>query len=140
SVTDSLLALPAGTRFAVTFPLTLTPVVSDAVVIENLRAQGFLRVVVDGEVLDLEQVADRGRALPRDEDLLVVVDRLSASPQAAGRIAEAVATAFREGDGDCVVHLPASAPAALDRGSPQGASNGTRARQVVSGSSWLRFT
>ncbi|HEX7024990.1 MAG TPA: excinuclease ABC subunit UvrA, partial [Gemmatimonadales bacterium] len=102
SVTDSLLALPAGTRFAVTFPLTLTPVVSDAVVIENLRAQGFLRVVVDGEVLDLEQVADRGRALPRDEDLLVVVDRLSASPQAAGRIAEAVATAFREGDGDCV--------------------------------------
>ncbi|HEX7121905.1 MAG TPA: excinuclease ABC subunit UvrA, partial [Gemmatimonadaceae bacterium] len=39
-----------------------------------------------------------------------------------------------------VVHLPASAPAALDRGSPQGASNGTRARQAVSGSSWLRFT
>src|SRR5204862_196630 len=37
--------------------------------------------------------------------LLVVVDRLSVSDESRGRLAEAVGTAFREGDGDCAVIL-----------------------------------
>src|SRR5690606_32740742 len=39
-------------------------------------------------------------------ELLVVVDRLAVEPEARGRIADAIGTAFREGEGDCVV-LPA---------------------------------
>src|SRR5499426_2058174 len=44
SVVDSILALPDGTRFAVAFPLRLSSKVTHDVVVENLRAQGFLRV------------------------------------------------------------------------------------------------
>jgi excinuclease ABC subunit A len=103
SVTDTLLAQPAGTRFVVAFPLKLSAKVTDAMVLENLRALGFLRVAVDRELTTLEDVEAKGISLIRAKDLLVVVDRLSADPELRGRIAESVATAFREGDGDCVV-------------------------------------
>src|SRR3954449_5586129 len=42
SVADAVLALPAGTRFYVTYPLLLSPEVTHDVVLENLRAEGFL--------------------------------------------------------------------------------------------------
>jgi len=47
TVTDTVLALPPGTRFYVTFPLRLSKQVTHDVVVENLRAQGFLRVAID---------------------------------------------------------------------------------------------
>jgi len=103
SVSDTLLALPQGTRFIVAFPLKLSAAVTEAMVLENLRAQGFLRVVLDGELKTLEEVEAEHISLTRATGLLVVADRLSVDPEVAGRIAEAVATAFREGDGECVV-------------------------------------
>ena len=103
SVTDTLLALPSGTRFVVAFPLKLSTKVTDAMVLENLRAQGFMRVVVNGDLKTLEEVAAERISLIRASSLLVVVDRLTSEPESAGRIAEAVSTAFREGDGECVV-------------------------------------
>jgi excinuclease ABC subunit A len=101
SVVDALLALPQGTRFAVAFPLRLSSKVTHDVVVENLRAQGFLRVSADGRILHLDDVASEGLNLTRVRELLVVVDRLTSAPDASGRIADAVGTAFREGDGDC---------------------------------------
>jgi len=103
SVTDTLLALPEETRFIVTFPLKLSAKVTDGMVVENLRAQGFMRVVVNEEMKTLEETSAEGIKLTEAKDLLVVVDRLSPDVELRGRIAEAVATAFRDGDGDCVV-------------------------------------
>jgi excinuclease ABC subunit A len=107
-----VLALPAGIRFYVTFPLRLSNKVTHDVVIENLRAQGFLRVAMDGLVLHLDELADSKRDITRAKELLVVVDRLTVSPESAGRISDAVGTAFSEGDGDCVILLaePALSP------------------------------
>src|SRR3979409_578457 len=59
SVTDKVLAVPAGTRFYVTFPLKLSNKVTHEVVVENLRAQGFLRVAIDGLVMHLSRRPDR---------------------------------------------------------------------------------
>lgn len=103
SVTDTLLSLPADTRFVVAFPLKLSASVTDQMVVENLRAQGFLRVIVDGALKTLEEVADERLPVTNARPLLVAVDRLSADASLRGRIAEAVATAFREGDGECLV-------------------------------------
>jgi excinuclease ABC subunit A len=105
SVTDTVLSLPAGTRFYVTAPLHPSADVSHDVIVDNLRAQGFLRVAADGNVLHLDEVADQRVNLARARELLVVVDRLSVSPEIAGRLADAVGSAFREGDGDCVILL-----------------------------------
>src|SRR4051812_40199113 len=48
SVSDVVLALGAGTRFYVAAPLRLSSEVTHDVVVENLRAQGFVRVAVEG--------------------------------------------------------------------------------------------
>jgi len=106
SVTNGLLARPAGTRLLVTFPLRLSSKVTHAVVVENLRAQGFLRVVADGRTLHMDDLAAEQLDLAQVGELLVVVDRLAVGPELRGRMAEAIATAFREGDGDCVVVEP----------------------------------
>src|SRR6267378_1932273 len=116
SVTDAVLALPAGTRFYVTFPLRLSSKVTHEVVIENLQAQGFLRVAVDGTVMHLDEIAASKRDITRAKELLVVVDRLAVGggPESAGRLSDAVGTAFAEGEGDCVILLTDQVVSPLD--------------------------
>src|SRR3954469_2111725 len=103
SVSDTVLALPEAVRFYVTFPLRLSNKVTHDVVLENLRAQGFLRIAIDGMVMHLEELEKSRRDITRSKDLLVVVDRLAVSPDSAGRLSDAVGTAFAEGEGDCVI-------------------------------------
>ena len=103
SVTDTVLALPAGTRFYVTYPLILSPEVTHEVAVDDLRAQGFVRVAVDGAIKHLDELVTEAIDITFAKQLLVVVDRLSVSDDARGRLPEAVGTAFRDGDGDCVI-------------------------------------
>ena len=114
SVSDSVLGVVAGSRFYVTFPLRLSSKVTHDVVLENLRAQGFLRVAMDGVVLHLDDLAAPKMDITRAKELLVVVDRLSVSPESAGRLSDAVQTAFREGEGDCVILFADSIISPLD--------------------------
>jgi excinuclease ABC subunit A len=123
SVVDAVMALAEGTRFSVAFPLRLSSKVTHDVVVENLRAQGFLRVSVDGRTLHLDDVAAEGLNLTRARELLVVVDRLMAGPEAAGRVADAVGTAFREGDGDCVVLLAGGGKREAGSGTTSGSTD-----------------
>jgi excinuclease ABC subunit A len=121
SVTDTVLSLTKGLRFYVTFPLRLSSKVTHDVVIENLRAQGFLRVAVDGAVMHLDEVAASKRDITKARELLVVVDRLAVSPESAGRLSDAVGTAFSEGEGDCVILF-------ADEVSPLDAASGGKLR------------
>jgi len=114
SVTDAVLALPVGTRFYATFPLRLSSKVTHEVVIENLQAQGFLRVAVDGIVMHLDEIAASKRDITRAKELLVVVDRLAVGPESAGRLSDAIGTAFAEGEGDCVILLTDQVVSPLD--------------------------
>ncbi|HEV8215465.1 MAG TPA: excinuclease ABC subunit UvrA, partial [Gemmatimonadaceae bacterium] len=118
SVTDAVLALPAGTRFYVTFPLALSGEVTHDVVVENLRAQGFVRVAVDGVIKHLDDLMTEAIDVTFAKELLVVVDRLAVGDDARGRLADAVGTAFREGDGDAVVILSPSEAKAKGLTSP----------------------
>ena len=95
SATDATLALPAGTRFFVTFPLKLSDEVSHEVVVENLRAQGFLRVSVDGAMKHLDDLMTEHLDVTFAKELLVVVDRLAVGPDAANRLPEAIGPATR---------------------------------------------
>jgi excinuclease ABC subunit A len=101
TVTDKLLALADGTRFSIAFPQRLSDAVTHAVVVENLLAQGFVRVQADDVTVRLDEIP-KGVDLTKCKELFVIVDRLTANDSVRGRIADAVSTAFREGDGDCV--------------------------------------
>jgi excinuclease ABC subunit A len=116
SVVDTVLALPAGIRFYVTFPLRLSNKVTHDVVIENLRAQGFLRLAIGGLVMHLDELAATKSDITRAKELLVVVDRLAVSSETGGRLSDAVGTAFAEGEGDCVILFTDSVVSPLDGG------------------------
>jgi excinuclease ABC subunit A len=98
-------ALPQGTRFAVGFPLVRSESVSQGTLLENLRAQGFLRVALDGEQMHLDEFLVDGDELLRAAEILVVVDRLTVDAGSATRLTDALGTAFSEGDGEAVVLL-----------------------------------
>ena len=104
---DRVLELPAGTRLLVTFPLRLSDLVSHAVAVENLRAEGFVRVVADGVAYHVDDLAAGTPDLTRCREVLVVTDRLTADISTRTRLTDAIETAFRDGDGDCVVAVDA---------------------------------
>ncbi len=100
---DHVLALPADTRIQVTFPLRLSDLVSHAVAVENLRAEGFVRVVADGVAYHVDDLNGKKPDLTKCAEVLVVTDRLTVDTASRSRLTDAIETAFREGDGDCVV-------------------------------------
>jgi excinuclease ABC subunit A len=105
---DRVFTLPEGSRILVAFPLNLSERVTHGLVVENLRAMGFLRVMADGEMTDLgvpnsEDPETLGVDLTDASRLLVVVDRLRVSPEARDRMADSIGIAFAEGEGEAVV-------------------------------------
>jgi excinuclease ABC subunit A len=114
SVTDAVLALPAGTRFYVAAPLALSDEVTHEVVLENVRAQGYVRLAIDGVVRHLDELDTANVDVTFARELLVVVDRLVVGDDVRGRLADALGTAFREGDGDAVILFSDPVPSPFD--------------------------
>ena len=85
-------------RVQIAFPLPPVARLAHAAVVENLRALGFVRVVADGIPHHLDELPAK-LDLTRAAELLVVVDRVGGSAESLGRISEAVAVAFQEGEG-----------------------------------------
>jgi excinuclease ABC subunit A len=108
SAAGRVLTLPAGTRIQVTFPLKLSGRVKHGLVVENLRAMGFVRVLADGVLVDLgeagaETVEHVGFDLTEAVETLVVVDRLTISSEDRDRLADSLSTCFVEGEGEAIV-------------------------------------
>jgi excinuclease ABC subunit A len=91
----------------VTFPLPPSAHRPDVAVAAQLLAAGFVRAQLDGTLARLDE-PDAEQRVREAADVLVVVDRVTVSDTNRGRLADAVATAFNEGDGVVV---------ALDNGS-----------------------
>jgi len=115
SACNAVLALPQGTRFSVAFPLHMSEEVTHEVVVENLRAQGFVRVSLDGQITHLDELLTEPVDITFATEALVIVDRLAVAPDVRGRLADAIGTAFAEGEGDCVVLMAEPAPGAPHR-------------------------
>src|SRR5436190_279920 len=86
---------------AITFPLPSSAHRPDVDVAAQLRAAGFVRAQLDGVLARLE-TPDAEQRVREAQEVLVVVDRLPASDANRGRLADAVATAFNEGEGVAV--------------------------------------
>ncbi len=106
TATDALLAEYAGARALIAFEKPKGGKETWAAWAAARVAQGYLRVVLDGEPLDLADPSALDR-LERAGTVLVVADRLVLAPEAQGRLAEALEAAFREGGGSAAaVILP----------------------------------
>jgi excinuclease ABC subunit A len=94
---DHVLALPGEPRLLILAPVVAGRKGGNAGLIEELRAQGFTRVRVDGKVHELDQAP---RLAPnRKHTVEVVIDRLRSQPEAKQRLAESFETALRHADG-----------------------------------------
>jgi excinuclease ABC subunit A len=108
SATDEILELSAGTPVYIAFPLQRSDRLTHSEALGNLRARGYVRVVVDGiehrlDDLDPETVPGPPADLSSAREALVVVDRLTVDAGERERIADSVHSAFAESHGHAEV-------------------------------------
>ena len=94
---DQVLALPADTKLMLLAPVVQERKGEQLELIAELRAQGFIRARIDGQVVELEQAP--ALDLRRKHSIEVVVDRFRVRPEAGLRLAESFETALRLADG-----------------------------------------
>jgi excinuclease ABC subunit A len=101
AVVDELLDATWTTPVTVAFPLPAAAHAPDVSVSALLLGAGFARVQIDNAVVRLD-APDAEQRVRGANEVLVLVDRIAAEPEQRGRLAEAVATAFGEGEGIAV--------------------------------------
>src|SRR4029079_1874583 len=100
---DHVLALPEGTRVMVLAPLVVGRKGEQADLFDELRAQGFVRLRIDGEVHEIDNLPKLDRN--RKHTIEIVIDRVKIEPDAGRpgglkqRPAESFETALRHADG-----------------------------------------
>src|SRR6476646_2560312 len=103
AIVDQILQLPEGTRFTVNAPVVRDRKGEYRDVFEELRAEGFTRVKVDGEQHLLEEPPTLDKKYKHTIE--VVVDRLVMKPDLRQRLAQSVETASELAEGLVVVDV-----------------------------------
>ncbi|HEB98277.1 MAG TPA: excinuclease ABC subunit UvrA, partial [Thiotrichales bacterium] len=94
---DQVLALPEGSKVMLLAPIVRGRKGEHLHVLEELRAQGFVRARIDGELCELDQPP--ALDLRRKHDIEAVVDRFRVRPDLRLRLAESFETALNLADG-----------------------------------------
>jgi len=98
---DQVLALPEDTKLMILAPVIARRKGEQAELLDELRAQGFTRVRVDGRVHELDAAPRLSKNVKHSVD--VVIDRLRVRADAKQRLAESFETALRHADGRALV-------------------------------------
>ena len=94
---DTVLAMPEDTKLMILAPLIVGRKGEQAGLFDELRAQGFVRLRVDGEVYDIDSLPALEKN--RKHTVEAVVDRLKVRPDVKQRLAESFETALRHSEG-----------------------------------------
>jgi excinuclease ABC subunit A len=103
AIVDQVLRLPEGTRFTVNAPVVRDRKGAGKDVFEELRADGFSRVKVDGETYLLEEAPELDKKFKHTIE--VVVDRLVMKPDLRTRLAQSIETAAQLAEGLVAIDL-----------------------------------
>ncbi len=112
-IVERILALPAGSRQLILAPVARGQKGEFRDLFEDMRRQGFARARVDGEIVSLSADLRLDRNIRHDIE--IVVDRLVIDPAGRARLAEAVETALRVGNGSLIVAPMDAAPGRTKR-------------------------
>jgi len=94
---DHVLELPEDTRLMILAPLIVGRKGEQADLFDELRAQGFVRLRIDGKVHEIDNLPKLARNAKHTVE--VVVDRIKVRADAKQRLAESFETALRHADG-----------------------------------------
>ncbi len=138
-VVDRIMSLGEG-RIQIIAPAVRSKKGEHAKLLEQIRKDGYVRVRVDGEVYDINEVPPLNKQKKHTID--VIVDRLIIKPGIESRLAESMETAFAFGDGlakvdvigkeellfsekyscpDCGISIPELTPRMFSFNNPYGA-------------------
>jgi len=98
---DTILAQPEGTGFALLAPVVAGKKGDHAKLIEQTRAQGYLRIRLNGELVELDD--DITLSARKKHTIDVVIDRFKVRPDLALRLAESLETTLAMTDGAAVL-------------------------------------
>lgn len=101
-IADAILRWPEGTKFLLLAPLVVGQTGEFRDVIDKARREGFVRLRLDGEVVDLAQPEPIRLDKAKPHWIEAVVDRLVIRPDLGQRLADSVETALRRGGGKLV--------------------------------------
>jgi excinuclease ABC subunit A len=106
-IVDDLMALGEGTKLSILSPIVRARKGEYKKELKELMKDGFSRVRIDGEVLMLEDLAQKdwgGLDKQKKHSIDVVVDRVVIKADARARVADAVELAIKKADGlVCVI-------------------------------------
>ena len=100
-IVDRILEYPEGTRVQVLAPVVRGRKGEYRELLSRIAKRGYVRVRVDDEIYDIEEVPALERY--KIHTIEIVVDRIVVKENVRGRIAEAVEQALKEAEGQVVV-------------------------------------
>ncbi|MHB1049439.1 MAG: excinuclease ABC subunit UvrA, partial [Bacteroidota bacterium] len=107
TVVDRLLQESEGSKFYVMFPMHDHEGKSVAQELDSLKKRGFFRIIVNGQLIDLNETKIRADLPKSKKEIFILVDRFilrKKEVQSINRLADSVQTAFVEGDGYASVY------------------------------------
>ena len=138
-ILEQILSLPQGTRFSLLAPIVNQKKGTHKEIFDKLSAAGFVRVKVDGKILELGEKISLAKT--KKHTIELVVDRLVNRAGVRSRLADSLETALKFGNGivfveteeniltfseknacvDCGISLPDITPQLFSFNSPKGA-------------------
>ncbi len=100
---DRIMQLPDRSRFQVLAPVIRGKKGTHKKLLSSLAAEGFVRVRVDGEVLELSDNIDLNKT--HKHDIEIVVDRLILKPDIEERLADSLSTGLQRAEGIAMVEV-----------------------------------
>ena len=107
-IVDRILAMPEGLRLSVLGPVARARKGELKLELQRIREDGFVRVRVDGAVVDVGDTTELDRSKPHDLD--VVIDRIVLKDGVKGRLTESVELALKVGEGRMLVAVEGEEP------------------------------
>jgi excinuclease ABC subunit A len=102
-IIDAVAAMPEGRRIQVLAPLIKDRKGHHQQVFEDIRKAGYVRVRVDGKLVDVSETIELDRY--KNHTIEAVVDRLIVKPDLErSRLADSIETALRLGDGMVIIN------------------------------------
>lgn len=100
---DRIMDYPERTRLQILAPLVSGRKGEHAKLLEDMHKQGYVRVRVNGEVMDLSEKIELDKN--RKHNIEIVVDRIVVKPDSASRLADSLETALKLADGKVIVDI-----------------------------------
>ncbi len=106
-IVDRILEMEEGLRFQVLAPVVRGRKGEYDTLLQDLSAQGYVRAVVDGEMVDIDEFLDRDERLAKYENhkIAVVVDRLVLKEGIERRLTDSLEGALRLADGVAEIEI-----------------------------------